>query len=85
MHKRGLGPDPGKDNPPSTVTAAAMNASPLEHCFATFPPLNTSSIATSAPPLSREIMTSRFFTVTRLPAMSVGFFIGQVISSQVIK
>lgn len=87
MHKRGLGPDPGKDNPPSTVTAAAMNASPLEHCFATFPPHsnNTSSIASSAPPLSREMMTSRFFTVTRLPAMSVGFFIGQVISSHSIK
>lgn len=26
----------------------------------------------------REISTTRFFTVTRLPAMSVGFFIGQV-------
>ena len=79
MHKKGMGPDPGKDNPPSTVSAAAMNASPLEHCFAAFPPVNTSPIPLNAPPQNREIMTSRFFTVTRLPAMSVGFFIGQVI------
>ena len=59
-----------------------VHLQPLEHCF--HAPHShahkdkdkvSTGVATLVP---REIITSRFFTVTRLPAMSVGFFIGHV-------
>ena len=59
-----------------------VHLQPLEHCFhAPYSHVHkdkdkaVNGVATLIP---REIITSRFFTVTRLPAMSVGFFIGHV-------
>lgn len=88
-HRRGSGSgsDPKSDSQPSSAEATLSGtgtASPLEHCFATYsrPASSTGSLSSSSAAedgrAHREISTSRFFTVTRLPAMSVGFFIGQV-------
>jgi hypothetical protein len=46
-----------------------LHLQPLEHCFAAHGTAN---------PVTREIVTARYFTVTRLAAMSVGFFVGTV-------
>jgi hypothetical protein len=94
-HRRGSGSgsDPRSDSLPSSADATQSGigtgtgtTSPLEHCFATYSRLASSSSTLSSSSAAedgrerahREISTSRFFTVTRLPAMSVGFFIGQV-------
>jgi hypothetical protein len=94
-HRRGSGSgsDPRSDSLPSSADATQTGtgiSSPLDHCFATYPRLASSSSSLSSSSAAedgrekerarahREISTSRFFTVTRLPAMSVGFFIGQV-------
>lgn len=53
---------------------------PLEHCFTTHSPRCAGHAAPSLTSnvIQRDITSSRFFSVTRLPAMSIGFFVGQV-------
>ena len=72
-------PRTGSAEPSKRATAVCSPIIPHEHCFSTYSQRcegQFSSLKTGV--IQREISSSRFFSVTRLPAMSIGFFIGQV-------
>ena len=69
----------GSAEPSKRDMAVCSNIIPHEHCFSTYTQRcggQSASLKTGV--IQREISSSRFFSVTRLPAMSIGFFIGQV-------